>query len=151
MEEEFYATIKLTTGEELVAQVAYLPEENSLILQDPMLVEPMQQKKGRQHIEGFILKDWIYASYQDCFIIKMDSVLTISELDESIKEFYVRTIQNKSEQSSGPIKSGDQLDFGEYSTEYEGARQFLGDLTEKGYLGSVEQTKLLLEEIYKKS
>lgn len=152
MEEEFYAVIKLTTGEELIAQVSYLPEESSLILQDPMIVEPMVQKKGRQHIEGFVLKDWIYASYDDCFIINMNRVITISELDTTIREFYINTIEKKHIESQGPIQAKQQLDFGTYGgKEYEGPRQFLGDLSEKGYLGSVKATKQLLEEIYKKS
>ena len=29
MEEEFYATIKLVTGEELVSKVCYMPDEDS--------------------------------------------------------------------------------------------------------------------------
>lgn len=151
MEEEFYAVIKLTTGEELVAQVSYLTEENSLLLQDPMIVEPIVQKNSRQHVEGFILKDWIYASYENFFIVKMDHLLTISELDESIKEFYIQSIERKNKEQNGTIKPGQRLDFGRYGETYEGSRQFLGDLSEKGYLGSVEATKQLLEEIYKKS
>ena len=44
MEEEFYSTIKLTSGEELISKVCYLPEEDSLLLDNPMLVEKHIQK-----------------------------------------------------------------------------------------------------------
>ena len=148
MEEPFYAVIKLKTGEELVAQVSYATEDGLLTLQDPLVVEPMQQKKGRQQIEGFVLRDWIYASYDDFFFISLEDVLTMSELDENIKTFYINTIENK----SAPKLSNDtKIDFGTYGEEYEGARQPLPDLSEKGYLGSVEAMKQLLEELYKKS
>ena len=46
MEEEFYSTIKLSTGEELVAKVCYLPEEDSLLVEKPMVVETHVSKKN---------------------------------------------------------------------------------------------------------
>ena len=39
MEEEFYATIKLVSGEEIVARIAYMPEEESCLIHEPMEVE----------------------------------------------------------------------------------------------------------------
>ena len=147
MEEPFYAVIKLKTGEELVAQVSYATEDGLLTLQDPMVVEPMQQKKGRQQIEGFILRDWIYASYDDFFFISLEDVLTMSELDENIKNFYINTVENKSAPTNIPDDT--RIDMGTYGDS--GARQFLPDLSEKGYLGSVQAMKQLLEELYKKS
>ena len=45
MEEEFYATLKLLSGEELVAKVCYLPDEDKVILENPMMVENAKQRK----------------------------------------------------------------------------------------------------------
>jgi len=147
MEEPFYAVIKLKTGEELVAQVSYATEDGLLTLQDPMVVEPMQQKKGRQNIEGFVLRDWIYASYDDFFFISLEDVLTMSELDENIKNFYINTVENKLAPTNIPDNT--KIDMGTYGES--GARQPLPDLSDKGYLGSVQAMKQLLEELYKKS
>ncbi len=44
MEEEFFSTIKLTTGEEIVAKVCYLEEENQLLLENPKEVEPVKHQ-----------------------------------------------------------------------------------------------------------
>jgi hypothetical protein len=44
MEEEFFSTIKLSSGEEIVAKVCYLPDEDSLLVENPMLVEKLSQK-----------------------------------------------------------------------------------------------------------
>ena len=38
MEEEFYATIILVSGEEIISKVVYLPDEDKVMLDTPMLV-----------------------------------------------------------------------------------------------------------------
>ena len=38
MEDEFFATIKLGTGEEIISKVAYIPDDEMIILHDPMKV-----------------------------------------------------------------------------------------------------------------
>ena len=37
MEEEFFATVKLVSGEELLTKVCYVPDDEIVILHDPML------------------------------------------------------------------------------------------------------------------
>ena len=145
MEEEFYSSVKLVSGEELVAKVCYITDEDSLLLENPMIVESITQKKGKQKVEGFILKEWISSSYDDVFIIRMDKIITLSELEDNIKEFYINCLEKKN--SEPPEPRGQSLDFGKYN----GARQYLMDLSDKGYIGSVETHKKILEEIYKKS
>ena len=53
MEEEFYATIKLVTGEELVSKVCYMPDEDSLILEHPLEVIPIEQQKNKLQVTTF--------------------------------------------------------------------------------------------------
>ena len=45
----------------------------------------------------------------------------------------------------------EKIDMGSYNSDSTSNRQNINDLSEKGYLGSVERTKKMLEEIYKKS
>jgi len=130
MEEEFYSTIKLSTGEELVAKVCYLPEEDSLLIEKPMLVEALIQKKNGKRVEGFILKEWIRSSYDDMFIVKMEQIVTLSELDEKIKRFYLGNL-DKEDQDENKIKPK--------------------KLKNNGYVGSVEEVKSNLESLFKRS
>lgn len=130
MEEEFYATIKLSTGEEIVSKVCYMVDEDSLLMENPLLVEKVTQKKSGKVVEGFSLKEWIASSYDDMFIVKMDQVITISELDERIAKYYVMSIDN--------YKNGDSSKSNNISKEM-------------GYLGSVEETKKKLEIIFNNS
>jgi hypothetical protein len=132
MEEEFYATIKLLSGEELVAKVCYLPEEDKIMLEKPLMVENAKQKKGQVEVTGFALKEWISATFDQMFIIKRDHILTMSEIEGDIVEFYEKTL-NRLESGKSLAGRGDKLPRG------------------SGYLGSVKEMKKSLEEIYKRS
>jgi len=130
MEEEFYSTIKLTSGEEIVAKVCFLPEENSLLLANPMLVEKFNKKKQGKKVSGFVLKEWINATYDDMFVIKMEQIITMSELDKNIESFYINILENSDEGTDIKPKNFSRR---------------------MGYLGSVKETKTFLEKIYKNS
>jgi hypothetical protein len=132
MEEEFYATLKLISGEEVVAKVCYLPEEDKLILDRPLMVETAKQKKGQLEITGFALKEWISATFDEMFIIKRDHIMTMTELDETIEEFYLKTVK-KLEGAKSLAGRGNKLP------------------RRAGYLGSINEMKKSLEDIYKKS
>jgi hypothetical protein len=129
MEEEFYSTIKLSSGEEIIAKVCYLPDEDSLLIENPLLVETYNNKNKNCN-EGFILKEWIKSSYDSMFVIKMNQVITMTELDKRIEVFYLKNLSQ--EESSIDIKPN----------------QFSNRM---GYLGSVKKTKEYLEDIFNKS
>jgi hypothetical protein len=132
MEEEFYATVKLLSGEELVAKVCYLPEEDKIMLEKPLMVENAKQKKGQIEVTGFALKEWISATFDQMFIIKRDHILTMSEIEGDIVEFYEKTL-NRLESGKSLAGRGDKLPRG------------------SGYLGSVKEMKKTLEDIFNKS
>ena len=90
MEDEFYATIKLSSNEELLAKVCYLTEEDCLLVENPLLVTRATQKKSGRLVEGFSLSDWVVSTYEELFIIKMEQVVTIIEMDSKIKGYYTK-------------------------------------------------------------
>ena len=132
MEEEFYATIKLVSGEEIISKVVYLADEDKVMLDKPMLVEGARQRNGQLEIAGFALKEWMSATFEDMFIIDRSTIITMSELDENIKNFYEMTL-----------------------TRVEGAKSLIGRANKlprsSGYLGSVKEVKKSLEDLFKKS
>ena len=134
MEEEFYSTIKLSTGEELIAKVCYLPDEDSLLVENPMVVENYKKNKRGKNVDGFILKEWIRSSYDDIFIIKMNQIVTMSELDERIKNFYISNVEDTEE----------DIDHDEISVKP-------NKLKNNGYVGSVDEVKKNLESLFKRS
>jgi hypothetical protein len=132
MEEEFYATIKLLSGEELVSKVCYLPEEDKVILERPLMVENAKQRKGQLEVSGFSLKEWISATFDNMFIINRSHIMTIIEIEGEIVSFYEKTL-NKLDSGKSLTGRGNKLS------------------RDSGYLGSVEEMKKTLENIFDKS
>ena len=132
MEEEFYATVKLLSGEELVAKVCYLADEDKIMLESPLIVENAKHRKGQIEVTGFALKEWISATFDNMFIIKRDHVLTMSEIEGEIVDFYEKTL-NRLEGGKSLAGKGNKLS------------------RTSGYVGSVKEMKKTLEDIYKRS
>lgn len=135
MEEEFYATLKLTSGEELLSKVCYMPEDNKLILDRPMLVEKITQKKIGRMVEGFVLKEWMTSTYDTMFVINMEQIITVTEMDKKIEVFYLKNLNE------------DMDDEDDMSIDVK-PKSFSRQM---GYLGSVSDTKKYLEDIFNKS
>ena len=132
MEEEFYATVKLLSGEELVAKVCYLVDEDKVMLERPLMVENSKQRKGHIEVTGFALKEWISATFDTMFVIKRDHIMTMGEIEGEIVDFYEKTL-NKLESGKSLAGRGNKLPRG------------------SGYLGSVKEMKKTLEDIFNKS
>jgi ribosomal protein L23 len=132
MEEEFYATIKLVSGEELVSKVCYLTEEDKIMLEKPLIVENSKQRKGQLEVAGFALKEWISATFDNMFVIKKDHVLTMVEIKGEIVDFYEKTLL-RMENGKSLAGRGNKLP------------------RDSGYLGSVKEMKKSLEDLFNKS
>ena len=89
MEEEFYATIKLVNGEEIVSKVSFMPDDDSLVLENPLEVVPVQQQRSQDvQVSGFTLVEWIRSTFDQMFVLPRCHVLTMTETDKKIEVFY---------------------------------------------------------------
>ncbi len=131
-EEEFYASVKLISGEEVLAQVCYLPDDDKVVMNRPLQVEVARQKKGNVEIAGFALREWVMATFDEMFIVNKTHILTMTELDPTIKTFYEQTL-SRIENAKNLTKLGNKLP------------------RKSGYLGSIQDKKRSLEDIFKKS
>ena len=130
MEEEFYASIKLMSGEEIVAKVSYDADEEVLIVENPRLVNVVEMKRGKSAVKGFTFETLIAATYDEMFIIKKDHIITITELDSKIQKFYERSLskENGTDEST-------KVDIKE----------------QRGYLSSIKEARRSLEDIFNRS
>ena len=93
IEEDFYATIKLKTGEEIFAKIAASEEEDRtmLIISSPIVVSEI---KNRSRTVGYKVEPWLKTTKDDMFIINLSDVLTLSESSDIemiiIYQSYVR-------------------------------------------------------------
>ena len=129
IEEDFYCTLKLKTGEEIFAKVA-ASEENDrtmLIVSNPIVVSEI---KNRFKTVGYKIEPWLKTTKEDMFIINLQDVLTLSESSDiemiMMYQSYVR--------QSGKEKNNESR------------------ITRRmGYISNVNDAKEILEKIFKHS
>jgi hypothetical protein len=129
MEEDFYASIKLKTGEEIFARVLPCDENNSinLIITNPIIIQPYKERGG---VQRYKVEPWMKTTTEDMFLIKLEDVITMSETNDiemiMIHQSYVRKATDlKHDKSSISRKMG--------------------------YITNVSDAKQLLEKIFKNS
>jgi hypothetical protein len=78
IEEDFYATVKLKTGEEIFAKIAASEEEDRtmLLVSNPVIISEL---KGKGGVVGYKLEPWLKTTNDDMFILNLNDVLTMSE------------------------------------------------------------------------
>jgi len=98
MEQEFYASIKLVSGEEIFAIVCPSHEEDRtlLILENPVIIDPMVSRNTG--IVGYKVKPWMKIPDDDIYIIDMNKVITMTEIhDEQIIGIYKKYMNDSSQ------------------------------------------------------
>ena len=129
IEDDFYATIKLKSGEEVFAKVAASEEEDRtmLIIHSPVTVMEIKNKGG---LVGYKVEPCLKTTRDDMFIINMDSVITLSESSDMemivMYQHYLRDSQR------------------DYHNQHRLNRRM-------GYISNVNDAKENLEKIFKKS
>ena len=129
MEDDFYASIKLKTGEEIFARVLPCDEENkiTLIVTNPIMIISV---RGRGDSSGYKIEPWMKTTTEDMFVIKMDDIITMSETSDiemiMIHQSFVQRIDDMKNQRPNISRK-------------------------MGYLANVNDAKELLEKIFKNS
>jgi hypothetical protein len=129
IEEDFYATVKLKTGEEIFAKVAPSEEEGRtmLIVSNPIIVAEIKNRTG---VVGYKVEPWLKTTTDDMFVLNMADVLTMSE---STDIEMIMLHQNYMRQSTRENNNQAKLS------------------RKMGYLANVNDAKEILEKIYKSS
>lgn len=98
MEDEFYAAIKLISGEEIFALVSVSVEDDEtfLLLDNPVFIEPIVSKSNG--IIGYKVIPWMVIPDDELYIINFNKVLTMTEIkDDTIIKVYKKYKRNSSE------------------------------------------------------
>ena len=80
MQDDFYATIKFKSGEEIFALVGYSEEEDRifLLLESPITIQKIKNRSG-SGIYGYKVEPWLKTSKDDLFVVNIEDVLTLVE------------------------------------------------------------------------
>lgn len=126
MNEEFYATVKLVSGEEIFSLVS--PDEENgleyLILFTPIKIIKHDLNKDYSYYK---VEPWMKLTNENTFLIEKSRIITVIEsFDEELINIYKRYI-NKGNNTRGNY-----------------------DLTRsEGYITNIKQARMVLEKIYR--
>ena len=89
---EFLAAIKLVSGEELLAVIEHVQDENGdyMIVQNPVEVEEVMLQGNTA---GAKVSPWMKFSREEEFLIPKDKVITVVEVDTEVQIFYAMSLR----------------------------------------------------------
>ena len=133
MSDLFYATIKMISGEEVLAEVLHSEENGArfLILHNPIVMEETFDNDGGQFKVGQSARKWLQYATDDMVVVNFNNVLTMSEMDKYVAEQYQKYTYIAKLKS--PVKK--EMQSKDHS----------------GYLGSIEDKRKFLEDMYNNS
>ena len=125
--DEFVATIKLVTGEEILTKVIVNQDaaEETVIIENPLVCEEVRTH-GANIPLGYKFEPWMKMSEEDVFIIHMTSIITMSEIKDKMVINTYKEVCKKGFQRQDP------------------------DLTrEMGSIGTVKDCRDMIEKLYR--
>ena len=129
MEDDFYASLKLISGEEVFAKVAACDEDNRtlLLLHNPVLVQQVRLP-GANILAGYKVEPWMKTNDEDMMVLDMKNVMTMVQCnDMEMILIHQRYVEESSQ---------------------EGTRSRID--SRMGYISSGQDAKKMLEHLYKK-
>ena len=129
IEDDFYATLKLKTGEEIFAKIAATEEEDRtmLLVSNPVVVNEIKSRSG---VVGYMVEPWLKTTTEDMFILNIADILTMSESSDiemiMMYQDYVRS-SNSDDDNNKQISR------------------------RMGRIGNINDAKEILEKLFKKN
>jgi len=125
--DEFVASIKLVTGEEILTKVIVNNDhaEETVIIDNPVVCQEVRSH-GANIPLGYKFEPWMKMSEEDVFIIHMTSIITMTEIkDHQVVVTYNEIVKN-------------------------GFKRHDPDITrEMGSIGTVKDCRDMIEKLYK--
>ena len=136
MEEDFYATLKLKSGEEIFAKVCASEEEDRtfLLLSNPIQVSEVTSRRG---IQGYKVEPWLKTTTDDMFVLNIDDVMTMSESSDIDMIMMYQSFISEGSDYHDP-RGSSTLKNNKVNREM-------------GYISTVKDAKEILEKIYNQS
>ena len=131
MNDKFFATIKLMTGEEIVGLVEV--HEQGLLIDNPLILEDMSDLHDLLgddiKVSGLRLSKWIKSTTDNIFFITDAKIVTVNELLEPGLSHYKKAVTQINETVKKKFSSTeDKKKYNGYRASVEYAREFFEDL-----------------------
>ena len=132
IEDDFYCTVKLKSGEEIFAKVAASDEDDRtmLLVSNPIIVSEVKGKAGTM---GYRVEPWLKTTTEDMFVINMDNILTMSESSDIEMIVMYQNYVRQAHKNDNNLENNSKIN------------------RRMGYLGNTRDVKEILEKIFKSS
>ena len=135
MNENFFATIKMTTGEEVLSEIMPTEEngEQFFVLSNPIVIHENSTVDAEKGIvmSGLVPKKWLLYSNDDVHIVFRTHVISMSELDKFGIDFYKKALL--ADKIASPI------------------RRKVDSKSNTGYVGKVDNLRKKLQGLFDQS
>tara|TARA_B100001996_G_C18203975_1_gene417145 strand:+ start:59 stop:505 length:447 start_codon:yes stop_codon:yes gene_type:complete len=125
--DEFVASIKLVTGEEILTKVIVdnNNEENQIIIDNPLICHEVRSS-GANIPMGYKFEPWMKMTDEDVFVLNMNNIVTISEVKEiGVLETYNSVVANGFKRTHPELNR------------------------DMGWINSVERSRSIIEKLFK--
>ena len=124
--DEFYAAVKLISGEEVLCLVIVDTTTAEHVMIDNPVICTEIRSPGTNIPVGYKFEPWMKLTDEQCFLLETSTIITISEVkDTDIIDTYKHIVNNGFKQSHPDISK------------------------DMGYVSSVDDARDLLEKLYK--
>ena len=131
MEDDFYATIKFKSGEEIFALVGYSEEDDRtfLLLESPITIQKVKNRSGGS-VYAYKVEPWLKTSKDDLFVVNLEDVLTLNESKDLETISMYEAFSKQQDHICNPEKKLNR---------------------KMGYISTIKEAKKSLENLYNKS
>ena len=129
MEDDFYATIKFKSGEEIFARVGYSEEEDRtfLLLDSPITIQKVKNRSGGS-VYAYKVEPWLKTSKDDIFVVNLEDVLTLNESNDAETIHMHESFSRQQDQLFNPQRKLNR---------------------KMGYISTINEAKESLEKLFK--
>lgn len=131
-DEEFYGIFKLVNGEEVLGK-AVLTEDNGqtlVFIQDPVCTQIItKETEDGRTVRGMGFAKWMQFSDEDFYILTEKDIITVTSMSKEVSFMYEAFVMGEDDEKKNKTK----LDLE----------------PEMGYLGSINEARVLFEKIFK--
>jgi hypothetical protein len=135
MIDEFYATLKLNTSDEILGYVEI--HDEGVIITNPLVLEDMsifEDVIDNIQSKGFKLSKWVKSSTDEIFFIRHENIVTIGELIEPGLTYYKKALMQIQNTEKGTFNKNKNVP---HKKKYEGHR------------GSIKEARTKFEKLFK--
>ena len=140
-DEEFYAVIKLSNGEEVLGQAVLTEDEGETLvfISQPVQIQTITKElPDGKIVKGMGFAEWMQLSDEDFFILREKDIIAIAAMSKEVRYMYESYLDDD-EDISDSVKQKKLKD----------SKLHVNPDTKMGYLGKIDEARKLFEKIYK--